>query len=64
MGQAKLSDDGYKQCVTCRYPITGLFYGAGDGTGSKFECAGCYWYRRYEKLRAGLIILLEATNKA
>lgn len=38
--------DDSKSCVYCRKPLGGLFYGAGDGTGQRFQCAECWAYDR------------------
>lgn len=35
--------DNPNKCITCAAPLTGTFYGAGDGTGQKFKCHSCYW---------------------
>jgi len=40
-----------KKCVKCGYIISGVFYGAGDGSGLKFICSGCYWEQKYNDLK-------------
>ena len=29
-------------CCKCYRPLIGVFYGAGDGRGQKFQCEVCY----------------------
>ena len=39
--------DDPNKCVDCGDMLLKNFYGAGDGTGQKFRCGECYWYKRF-----------------